>query len=203
MSIWKLEQQAKDLYKQGYSYSVIGRKLGIGYEGAHKLIKNYKNVSRFGREEKYTGMDNCDRCKIKKAKHLHHKDQDNTNDDQSNLQPLCLSCHATVHAELKKTPEYKERKRIEKIKRKEYEEESFMELQKSLPEIVNRKTLIERLHMSLRTIIRMERRGMPVLIIGHRTRRYEYDVVLEWIKDNSKDANKQDDFTLPKIKIGR
>lgn len=43
--------------------------------------------------------DHCERCKKKDCKlHVHHKDEDITNDAPTNLETLCVSCHRQSHS---------------------------------------------------------------------------------------------------------
>ena len=59
----------------------------------------------------------CNRCKqnISKHKHLlhaHHKDGNSKNNNYSNLESLCIHCHALEpggkHKDLQRTPEYQQ-----------------------------------------------------------------------------------------------
>jgi 5-methylcytosine-specific restriction endonuclease McrA len=40
----------------------------------------------------------CEKCKIKKAKEIHHKDRNKSNHKLNNLMALCVPCHLKIHA---------------------------------------------------------------------------------------------------------
>ena len=43
-------------------------------------------------------LGSCEACGFKKRLHVHHVDEDWTNNDPSNLQTLCVFCHVFWHA---------------------------------------------------------------------------------------------------------
>lgn len=47
--------------------------------------------------------------------------------------------------------------------------------------ILTRKELAEELKVSERKIARMEKNGLPVMVLGNNTRRYDFDKVLTFI----------------------
>jgi hypothetical protein len=42
----------------------------------------------------------CERCGVTERLHVHHRDQDRTNNDPSNLETLCVLCHNRHHFRL-------------------------------------------------------------------------------------------------------
>lgn len=86
----------KIMYKNGKSYSEIGRILGVSRQRVHQVIKNYKNIGKKNRESFYEKFDKCKIC-CNPAIALHHIDKDNTNDKPENLIPVCKDCHYKLH----------------------------------------------------------------------------------------------------------
>lgn len=100
------------------SSSVRAKMLRAGYElrslsEAHSLMYKtgrHENTGKSG-EEHYMWKDGksrrgyrkvvekkeCDTCGSKEKLCIHHKDLDHYNDDPSNLQVLCSSCHMRIH----------------------------------------------------------------------------------------------------------
>ena len=60
--------------------------------------KSIKRLNQIAREEyqKIFGEPFCMMCGNPKAD-VHHRDGDRRNNDPSNMQPLCRSCHVTHH----------------------------------------------------------------------------------------------------------
>lgn len=72
------------------------------YARRKEEIRAY-NLSRSPYRNK-VDISKCDVCSIKKEEitckegiHVHHKDNDRTNNKPENLQPVCPSCHAKIH----------------------------------------------------------------------------------------------------------
>src|SRR5258708_991761 len=72
------------------------------YRLFHLILRQcWCNMSRQFREghEKHR-KESCELCGISKSRRkldVHHKDKNNENDDPSNLETLCSSCHARIH----------------------------------------------------------------------------------------------------------
>lgn len=49
--------------------------------------------------------------------------------------------------------------------------------------ILTRRQLAKELQISERKVAEMERKGMPVIKMGRKTRRYNLDRVLQWLAD--------------------
>ena len=54
----------------------------------------------------------CERCGERPAKHRHHVDRNRRNNDRSNIELLCRSCHKHRHPEQWFTPEMTARGRV-------------------------------------------------------------------------------------------
>lgn len=61
-----------------------------------KDVSKYYIDFKLKRKEIINGTTKCERCGVV-AKILHHKDRDTNNNSDNNLQPLCNSCHTTIH----------------------------------------------------------------------------------------------------------
>lgn len=96
------KNMAIELFKQGYSYQEIGNKFNVSRQRIHQVVKDYRNIGRRGREDKYRDFGQCNRCS-ELATVLHHIDLNNSNDDISNLRALCHKCHMTKHTNTNKT----------------------------------------------------------------------------------------------------
>lgn len=90
------KEKIKNLHAKGLSKWEIAEKLGVSRQYVHTVVCNYWNVGRKGREDKYVDFKDCEICG-NKAVHLHHKDFNNANDSNENLQPLCSPCHKKLH----------------------------------------------------------------------------------------------------------
>lgn len=55
-------------------------------------------------------------------------------------------------------------------------------------ELLTRKELAARMKTSERKIARMEKDGLPVLILGNNTKRYDYNSVIAFIQEMNDDA---------------
>lgn len=49
--------------------------------------------------------------------------------------------------------------------------------------ILTRKQLAENLDVNRRTIARWEKEGLPVMVVNSRTKRYNYQSVLDWMEE--------------------
>ena len=61
---------------------------------AHYLWKGGKDTRHY---RKVVAKTKCERCSCKINLCIHHKDFDHYNDDPSNLEILCISCHISLH----------------------------------------------------------------------------------------------------------
>lgn len=51
--------------------------------------------------------------------------------------------------------------------------------------LITRKELAEMLRVSMKEISVLEKKGLPVMRLGYRTKRYDYDKVIKWIDEKS------------------
>ena len=93
-------ERIKSLYASGLSMTEIARMFDVSRQYIHIVVKDYRHTGRSGRKSKYKRFGKCKGCGAE-ARHLHHKDFNNANDDKSNLEPVCIPCHAKIHAERK------------------------------------------------------------------------------------------------------
>ncbi len=99
-------EEIKRLHAEGMQQWEIAEKVSASRNYVCKVVNNYWNGGRKGREDKYVGFDKCELCSAQ-ARHLHHKDFNNANDDKSNLQPVCTRCHGRLHREERQRTEPK------------------------------------------------------------------------------------------------
>jgi transposase len=157
------KELAIELYQQGFTYEYIGEELGVSKQRIHQLIKDYKNMGRRGREGKYRNIGVCQECKTNKAEVLHHKDFNNSNDSEENLEKLCRGCHIKRHTGKKRA------KRANPV--------SVNNLTKS--------QLAQMLGISVQTVYRWQQQGMPVIKRGKMHPRYDYNQVEQWLTEMS------------------
>lgn len=96
-----------------YKHKLIPRKIvgawnsGLTYKDDARILvgenhPRWKDKTKYyidfklKRREIINGVNKCERCGVV-AKILHHKDKDKGNNSYENLQPLCNSCHTTIH----------------------------------------------------------------------------------------------------------
>lgn len=93
-----------ELIKQGFSYTDIAKQLKVSKQRIWQIVNEYKNMGRTStRKHFYRDMGLCELCNISIAIVLHHKDGNNKNDINPNLEKLCLKCHGLRHKELNKS----------------------------------------------------------------------------------------------------
>ena len=87
VDINKVADSIEDLVSE--IYVEITKKKG-NYDQAGKKNNNYKNgISTYTQHKKGA----CEQCGSKKNLMVHHKDGNRKNNEPSNLQTLCWSCH--------------------------------------------------------------------------------------------------------------
>ena len=94
-----MRNKVKKLVNNGCSYAEAGRILNISRQRVHQLYKGYKSFSSnalsYGNIK--FKVDICQRCR-KRGVLIHHIDGDSSNNNSSNLMPLCHRCHVIIHA---------------------------------------------------------------------------------------------------------
>lgn len=105
------ETYIKELYKQGFSYTEIGSRLGVSRQRIHQILRDYHNTGRQNRLEKYRDWGPCKVCEDNVAKDLHHIDFNNSNDEIENLIQVCKSCHYKLHTGRRSQREYPRHRR--------------------------------------------------------------------------------------------
>jgi len=73
--------------------------MAAGYEGTMK-VPNEKNSRRQSAKCREQKCNRCDRL----SHHVHHRDRNPMNNDPSNLESLCASCHKLEHLPVPATP---------------------------------------------------------------------------------------------------
>lgn len=71
--------------------------------------RGYGDGWRKIRKIKLTANPMCEKCKVKVAVLVHHKDQNSANNSQENLLSLCQPCHEDIHGRER----FKPRQRVE------------------------------------------------------------------------------------------
>lgn len=83
-------------WNSGLTYKDDDRILSGKNHPRWKDSSKYYIDFKLKRREIINGETKCERCGVV-AKVLHHKDRDKNNNSNDNLQPLCSSCHTTIH----------------------------------------------------------------------------------------------------------
>ena len=94
---WKQRNEALRLRLEGWTYQMIGDKLGISRQRAQQITSPRPHIRRIIVEK---ARGECESCGIYvgKSGHVHHKDGNGDDyNDIENLQLLCLACHRVKH----------------------------------------------------------------------------------------------------------
>ena len=93
----------KSLRKQGMTFQEIGTRFGISRQRVHQILRGGDAAWKKLRAETIRDADAlCAKCgfdgrwELGKL-HVHHRDEDPSNDNPKNLEVLCTACHKEKH----------------------------------------------------------------------------------------------------------
>lgn len=86
---------------------IMLRQIPMPIRGLDGRNMDWPEVSRKYREGMGYKCEKCNQVYPARYVHCHHIDGDKTNDAPSNLQCLCIGCHAEIHTTMKADREYK------------------------------------------------------------------------------------------------
>mgnify|MGYP000871709821 CR=1 FL=1 len=91
--ISKIVEDSIQSYTGFMESSIIEKKRKGNYNQSGKNNNNYKNgISMYQKRRK----SRCERCGSTKNLMVHHKDHNRSNNEPSNLETLCWSCHEKI-----------------------------------------------------------------------------------------------------------
>jgi 5-methylcytosine-specific restriction endonuclease McrA len=92
--------EIKQLAAQGIRYAEISAKFNISRQRVHQIATGYKQIPRRFKNKAILLQKICTDCGLIKAEHIHHKDENPSNNSDSNLIPLCKECHYKAHGKI-------------------------------------------------------------------------------------------------------
>lgn len=106
----KISETIKDMWKSGDYQDRINGSLGKYKENSHHWKPENHTPLYFAEKEyreflsRFQDITQCSCCGKIGSTNVHHIDEDHGNFLISNLEPLCVSCHADLHYENRKKP---------------------------------------------------------------------------------------------------
>lgn len=96
-------EKINELREKKYSYTQIGKIIGLSKQRVHAIHKGYKCkpellIQTVRKRDGYQ----CNLCTSMENIEIHHIDRDQNNNDLNNLILLCLNCHKQTHAQIRK-----------------------------------------------------------------------------------------------------
>src|SRR6266704_2537380 len=94
------DKEMKDLDVKGYSFAEIGRKYNLSKQRTHQIITGYRSFSGNNFSSSFSdslGLGYICKLCFARRELIHHIDRNSSNNNLSNLLPLCKKCHVIVH----------------------------------------------------------------------------------------------------------